>query len=279
MTGLPLVTVVTPVFNGERTLQRCFDSVRAQDYPLIEHVVVDGGSRDGTAALIERAAAGAGEGRELRATSERDAGVYDAMSKGVRQARGEYVHILNADDRYADRGVLSRTIAAMHARALDLHHARARQVDADGRTVCEFGRDVDFAALLKKMRVAHPTVVVRRAVYERFGAFSIGFRVAADHEFLLRVWRKLAIGFTPEVQVLMEIGGISTTNGNVVRAYRESMGAAVIHGRNPWVAAARCGYEIVKHRIIRARAYRPAEPQAAAPSITSVAPATPLLPS
>src|SRR4051812_23255376 len=100
MSTLPLVTVVTPVFNGERTIERCRESVRTQDYPLIEHIIVDGGSSDGTIALLERAARAAAAGRELRTLSERDAGVYDAMSKGIRQARGEYVHILNADDRY-----------------------------------------------------------------------------------------------------------------------------------------------------------------------------------
>jgi glycosyltransferase involved in cell wall biosynthesis len=251
--GMPLVTVVTPVFNGERTIRRCLESVRAQDYPRVEHIVVDGGSRDGTPAII--AAAESSAERPVRFTSERDAGVYDAMSKGVRAARGELVHILNADDRYADHGVLTRVVAAMHARGLDLHHARARQVDGSGGTVCEFGRDVGFPGLLRKMRVAHPTVVVRRSVYERYGAFSIGFRVAADHEFLLRIWPKITVGFSAEVQVLMEIGGISTSNANVVRAYRESMGAAVMHGRNPWAAAARCGYEIVKHRLLFARAY------------------------
>jgi glycosyltransferase involved in cell wall biosynthesis len=261
MSELPLVTVVTPVFDGERTIRRCLESVRAQDYPRIEHIVVDGGSRDGTPAAI--AAAESTAERPVRFTSERDAGVYDAMSKGVRAARGEFVHILNADDRYVDRGVLSRAVAAMHARSLDLHHARARQVDAVGGTVREFGRDIGFGELLAKMRVAHPTVVVRRWVYERHGAFSIGFRVAADHEFLLRVWRKVVVGFSPEVQVLMEIGGISTTAGNVVRAYRESMGAAVMHGLNPWTAAARCGYEIAKHRLLFARSFRAAAPAAA----------------
>jgi glycosyltransferase involved in cell wall biosynthesis len=269
--GLPLVTVVTPVFNGERTVRRCLESVRAQDYPLLEHVVVDGGSRDGTPAIV--AEAESSSERPVRFTSERDAGVYDAMSKGVRAARGEFVHILNADDRYADRGVLTRVIAAMHSRSLDLHHARARQVDAEGGTVREFGRDADFAALLGKMRVAHPTVVVRRSLYERYGAFSIGFRVAADHEFLLRIWRRAVVGFSPEVQVLMEIGGISTSNENVVRAYRESMGAAVMHGRNPWVAAARCGYEIVKHRLLFARAFAKKSAAASAAETTPVVPA------
>ncbi|MBA3709428.1 MAG: glycosyltransferase [Planctomycetes bacterium] len=249
----PMVTVVTPVFNGERCLQRCIASVAAQDYPNIEHVIVDGCSKDGTRAVFERAAAGR---ENLHFFSEPDAGVYDAMSKGVRMARGEYIHILNADDRYAANNVLSTTIANMERNRLDLCHARARQVTGDNETVCEFGRDVDFETLLKKMRVAHPTVVVRRSVYERFGTFSIGFRIAADHEFLLRVWNRISVGFIPDLHVLMEIGGVSTQNANVRSAYHESMAAAVIHGRNPFAAALRCSYEIFKHRIIRSRGFQ-----------------------
>ncbi len=248
----PLVTVVTPVFNGERCLQRCIDSVASQTWPNIEHIVVDGGSKDGTPDILERAAAG----KRLRYTSGRDAGVYDAMSKGVRMARGDYIHILNADDRYSSPDVLSRVVPHMERNGLDLCHGRARQVAADGQMVCEFGRDVDFKSLLKKMRVAHPTVVVRRWVYEHYGAFSVGFRIAADHEFLLRVWSKVRVGFVPDVQVLMEIGGLSTQNANVQKSYRESMGAAVMHGRNPWAAAVRCGYEIIKHRVIRSRGFQ-----------------------
>ncbi len=264
----PLLTVVTPVYNGERHTARCLESVRTQSYPHIEHLVIDGGSSDGTARIVQAACAKSdertspeGSTRGLRLVSERDAGVYDAMSKGVRQARGEYVHILNSDDRYADPEALAAAVALMEAERLDICHGRARQVDADGRPVCEFGRDVDFRSLLKKMRVAHPTVVVRRSVYERHGAFSIGFRIAADHEFLLRVWNKAKVGFLPRMQVLMEIGGLSTVNGNVQRAYRESMGAAIIHGRNPLAAAARCSYEILKHRLIRSRAFAAGKPR------------------
>jgi glycosyltransferase involved in cell wall biosynthesis len=248
----PLVTVVTPVFNGARCIQRCIDSVRSQGLPRMEHLVIDGGSNDGTVAILERAAAA---DPRLRFVSARDAGVYDAMSRGVRMAAGEYVHILNADDRYAASGVLAASIALMERDSLDLCHGRARQVDTDGRLVCEFGRDIAFSELLKKMRIAHPTVVVRRSLYDRHGAFSVGFRIAADHEFLLRVWRKARIGFIADVQVLMEIGGLSTDNANVRTAYRESMAASIMHGRNPWAAAARCRYEIIKHHLIRARGF------------------------
>jgi glycosyltransferase involved in cell wall biosynthesis len=258
----PLVTVVTPVFNGAACLQACIDSVRAQDCPGVEHVVVDGGSSDGTVEIVRRAG--------LRHVSERDAGIYDAMSKGVRMARGEYVHILNADDRYAGPGSLSRLVAALRGGDHDLVHARARQVREDGTMVREFGRHVPYARLRRKMVVAHPTVVVRRSVYERWGTFSVGFRIAADHEWVLRVWNRLRVAWVPEALVEMQVGGVSTDNANVARSYRESMAAAIIHGASPLAATVNCWYEIAKHRLFFSAMYADrAEPGKAAPRATA----------
>jgi glycosyltransferase involved in cell wall biosynthesis len=251
MSNTPIVSVVTPTYQAERTVARCIDSVRSQRYQPIEHVVVDGGSKDATLAILVE--------RGVRFVSERDAGIYDAMSKGVRLATGEYIHILNADDAYADTESLARIVAHMQREGLDLCHGLAAQVDASGRVVRTFGRHAPKHVLMRKMRIAHPTVVVRREIYQRYGAFSIGFRIAGDHEFILRIWDRIKIGFLPEVLVHMEIGGMSTSNENVVRSYRESMAAAILHGANPILAAARCWYEIVKHKTIFARKYRSAE--------------------
>lgn len=251
----PMVTVVTPAFNAEACIGRCVASVAAQEYSgAIEHLVIDGGSRDRTAAVATAAGA--------RVLSEPDAGIYDAMAKGARLARGEYVHILNADDAYADESVLERIIARMEVDDLDIAHGKAAQVDGAGAVVRVFGRDATKSDLLRKMRVAHPTMVVRRSVYERFGGFSQGFRIAGDHEWVLRVWDRVRIGFIDQVLVRMACGGVSTTEANCARAYRESMAAAVMHGAPPFSAATRCWYEIVKHRLVFARRFRAAAARA-----------------
>jgi glycosyltransferase len=248
MTSVPTVSVVTPTFNAVTTIEACCESVAGQDYSQIEHLVIDGGSSDGTVAVLKS--------RGIRHESSPDAGIFDAMSKGVRMASGEFVHILNGDDRYAHSAVLSKTLQAMTAHGWDLCHARAAQVSQSGRIVRVIGRDVNKRQLLEKMRVAHPTVIVHRSVYERYGAFSVGFRVAGDYEFLLRIWDKVRMGFIDEVLVIMAIGGNSTRPENLVRSYRESLAAAVVHGAHPARATIRCGYEIAKHRLFFSRAYR-----------------------
>src|SRR5262245_18066749 len=248
MTLSPILSVVTASYNAVSTIRRCCESVAGQDCVPIEHLVVDGGSTDGTLDVLRE--------RGVRHESAPDAGLYDALSKGVRMARGEFVHIMDADDWYAHRSVLSSVVAAMTAHEWDVCHARAAHVTASDRVVRVFGRNLDKRRLLKKMRVAYTTVVVRRAVYEQYREFSVGFRVAADYEFLLRVWDRVRAGFLDEILVHVAIGGISTRPENVVRSYRESMAAAVIHGAHPAPATIRCSYEIAKHRLFFERRYR-----------------------
>src|SRR5262245_14556227 len=241
MTAAPTVTVLTPVLNAAATIRTCIASVVGQDYASIEHLVIDGGSTDGTLEILRECG--------VRHDSRADAGVYDALSKGVRMASGEYIHILCADDWYAHASVLSSVVSAMTTNGWDVCHARAAHVTASGRTINVAGRDLDKRDLLKKMWVAQATVVVRKCVYDRFGAFSVGFQVAGDYEFLLRIWDRVRIGFLDEVLVYAAIGGISNRPENVVRSYRESLAAAVIHGAHPAPATIRCWYEIAKHRL------------------------------
>ena len=247
MTSSPILSVITASYNAVSTIRRCCESVAGQDYVPVEHLVVDGGSTDGTLEVLRECG--------VRHESAPDAGLYDALSKGVRMARGEFVHILDADDWYAHRSVLSSVVASMTEHEWDVCHARAAHIAASGRVVRVIGRSLDKQRLLKKMWVAYPTVVVRKAVYERFGAFSVGFRVAGDYEFLLRVWDDVRVGFLDDILMQVAIGGISTRSENVVRSYRESMAAAVIHGAHPAPATIRCWYEIAKHRLFFAGRY------------------------
>src|SRR5688572_24634649 len=90
---LPKISVITPCFNSIQTIAETLQSVTEQRYPNLEHLVIDGGSTDGTVDLLKRASG-------LTWISEKDAGIYDAMNKGIRRASGEVIGILNSDDRY-----------------------------------------------------------------------------------------------------------------------------------------------------------------------------------
>jgi|SRR6185369_7194019 len=235
-----LVSVVTPTYNSAATITRCIDSVRAQDYSHIEHLVIDGGSTDGTVELLNQMG--------VRYLSEPDAGIYHAMNKGVRMATGEIIHILNSDDWYSANDVVSTMVSFMESGKYDICHAYIAQVNPEGDEICINGADVSKAQLLNKMRVAHPSCFVRSAVYRRLGDFSQGFGIAADYDFVLRIWARVKVGFLPKRVVQMQLAGASS--GNPVRSYKESMAVSLVHGKGVIPALVIFCYECVKHYLV-----------------------------
>ncbi len=237
----PKVSVITSVLNGAATIETCLRSVKTQDYDNIEHIVVDGASTDGTLEILQ--------GFSADVVSEPDAGIYDAFNKGIGRASGEIIHFLNSDDRYRKEDVISRMVRFMGRHQLDLAHARVEQHDAKGLLVRTIGEDVSFGRLLRKCRVAQPSVFTRREVFKKFGGFSTGFEIAGDHEYFLRIWKHVKTGFVPEVMAVMLLGGRS--NSQVSKSYRESMAAAIIHGMPPGLAWCNYHYEVLKAGLLR----------------------------
>lgn len=234
----PLVTVVTVVRNGAATLERTIESVLAQDQPGLEYLIVDGGSTDGTVDIIQRYAA-----RLAGWVSEPDRGISDAFNKGVARARGEFIGLLNADDRYTP-GAVARAVAALRA-APAAGWAFGHMVQGHGERWDwlnlgdpAYGRRIDSWM----PDVNHPTIFVRRSVYERMGGFDLGLRYAMDYDFLLRCHRAGVCGvLVPEVQTLMSLRGVSDRDWR--RAFAEVREVSVRHGRPRWRARllfARC---------------------------------------
>ena len=125
MSELPLVSIVTPTFERAHFIERTIRSVAGQSYPHVEHIVVDGASKDGTAALLERCATQ----YNLRWVSEPDRGMYDAINKGLRMARGEIVAYLNSDDLYFPWSVERVVDAFRQDIATDLVYGDALRID------------------------------------------------------------------------------------------------------------------------------------------------------
>ncbi|MET0555791.1 MAG: glycosyltransferase family 2 protein [Vicinamibacteria bacterium] len=178
-----LVSVVTPVKNGVRFLEATLQSVRAQTHPRVEHVVVDGGSTDGTLDLL-RAAAG------LVWTTGADAGIYDAVNRGFRLATGDVLAYQNGDDRYAAPDVFERVVQLFAARPdVDVVYGDYVIVDESGRPR-EVVRAPDFAAhVLRRYNFVppHSTFVRRRVVHEQGFWLDPALRFAGDWEWFLRM--------------------------------------------------------------------------------------------
>lgn len=226
----PLISVITVCYNSAETLARALQSVADQDWPRVEHIVIDGASTDSTSTIIDRFRSRLGH-----VVSEPDHGIYDAMNKGLDRANGDIVCFLNADDRYAHSQVLSRVAKQMHGLDLD-----ALMGDVG------FFRAEDTLRMVRRYRSdrfhprrlawgwmpAHPALFLGRAVVQRVGRFRTDYRIAGDFEYLVRAFHghDLRYRHLPEVLVHMQTGGVSTNgwrskislNREVLRACREN---------------------------------------------------------
>lgn len=230
MQAEPLISVITVCYNSAATLARALQSVADQDWPRVEHIVIDGASKDETAEIIEQF-------RPCLAhvLSEPDKGIYDAMNKGLDRASGDIVCFLNADDQYASNSVLSRVAMLMYEQQLDALMGDVGFFhEADPQRMVRRYRSNHFTPgrLAWGWMPAHPALFLSRTVVQRVGRFKTDYSIAGDYEFIVRVFHghEVRYRYLPEILVNMQTGGASTggfgaklrLNREVLRACREN---------------------------------------------------------
>lgn len=225
------ISIITVVYNGEAWIEGCIRSVTEQDHPDVEYLIIDGGSTDRTLQIVEKY-----RSKIAVVVSEKDKGLYDAMNKGIALAGGEVVGILNADDEYNGPDVLRAVARTFEETGTDMVFGDLVVVAADDmnriQRYCTAGefRLRDFE---KGDMPPHPSVFVKKKVYERFGGFDLAYRVAADFEWMLRsvykggsTWSHLG-----KILVRMRTGGTSQSGFNSkVKLNREIRKACEVNG-------------------------------------------------
>jgi glycosyltransferase involved in cell wall biosynthesis len=210
----PLVSVITATYNASHMLPACLESVRSQDYPHIQHVVIDGGSTDDTVQILR-----AQPSDRVRWLSEPDAGIYDAWNKGLSRARGEWIAFLGADDIYLPGAIRAYMDLAMHSPELEYLSSRVRWIGSGGR-VSIIGEPWQWPRFQRYMCTAHVGSMHRRSLFERLGRYDISYRSAADYELLLRAGGQLATAYLPQVTAAMMGGGMSDSTRALDEAKR-----------------------------------------------------------
>lgn len=206
----PLVTVITVVFNGAMTLEHTILSVIEQTYENIEHVIIDGGSTDATLDIIRKY-----EGSIDYWVSEKDAGIYDAMNKGIALARGDYIGMLNSDDYFSNPSALAIIAKQLKVSNVDAVFSCLDIVDpANLDRVLRRYRISRFSRFMLRIGVMppHPTFYCKKSCYEKAGLYRTDYRIAADFEMLARLLLKHHITwrFIDETTVKMRSGGVSS---------------------------------------------------------------------
>ena len=251
------ISVVTATWNSAATVADTLVSVNIQTHPDVEHIIVDGGSTDATLAIVKAR----GE-RVTTVVSERDKGIYDAMNKGLRLAQGEIVGLLNSDDFLASSDVLATIADAFADPAVDIVYGDLCYVrQNDTSQIVRYWRSGPFrsGSFARGWAPPHPTLYVRRELYDRFGGFDIAYSLAADFELMVRLLEvhRVSARYLPQVLVRMRMGGASNKSlRNVFRGNREIWRALHHHG----LAGPMLGWFVHK-ALLRGRQFlsRPAE--------------------
>lgn len=225
------LSLITASYNRAHTIGDTLRSVNVQTYPEIEHIVIDGVSTDGSLDVIKS------EGKRVRVmVSEADKGFYDAYNKGLACATGEVIGFLNSDDFYCSNDVIAQVMEAFENPQIEGVHADLVYVDAaDTSKIKRHWKAWDFSPndYRRGFIPAHPTVFLRREVYERVGGYDTRYKLAADYDFLLRAFYVDAIraAHLPRIWVRMRTGGATggapssiKLQNDEIRASREAHG-------------------------------------------------------
>jgi glycosyltransferase len=225
------LSVVTVCLNSAARIGDCIDSVNVQSHQDVEHVFVDGGSSDGTVAVIRSRAR-----RSISLSSGRDEGIFDAMNKGVAMATGDVISFLNSDDRYADAGVLADVASKFEDRGIDFVFGDIAMLDDRGCVRRAWRTRHIEPGRLRGEQIPHPALFVRASVLKSLEpCFDSRYRIAGDLKQQLIMVNKLRCrgARLDRLVTMMSLGGASTRSAAAylhgwlesVRAYNEVMGS------------------------------------------------------
>jgi glycosyltransferase len=205
------ISIITIVYNNQDSIASCIQSVLDQTYPSIEHIVIDGGSTDGTqekiAPLIKKLA---------YYVSEKDTGLYNALNKGIKKATGDIIGILHSDDFYHNNNVLQDVVTTFEKSSTDLVYGNGMYVDKE---------DISWVKRIYKSKPyrkrylplgwipLHTTIYVKKELFEKYGYYDESYSIASDYDISLRWFSNKSIKkvFLNKWLVVMRLGGKSTT--------------------------------------------------------------------
>lgn len=222
------VSIITVCKNSEKTIEATILSVLSQCYSPIEYIIVDGGSTDGTLAIIARY-----RDRIVDVISEPDRGIYDAMNKGIARSTGAIIGFLNADDLYATPNAIALVVRnIVRAKAAGSYGDLLYFSSTSGKTVRYWrGGAYRPGAFSRGWNPPHPTFFVRREWYAQWGGFDLSYTMGNDIELMMRLIekKKMPVVYIPQLLVKMRLGGVSnrgiknivSQNKNIIQAAKK----------------------------------------------------------
>jgi glycosyltransferase len=218
------ISIITATYNSSATIKACMDSVLNQTYKDIEYLIIDGNSKDGTLELIKSQAE---KHHNITWVSEKDKGIYDALNKGIEKATGDVIGFVHSDDFLADNTIIDKIVKVFESKKVDgvygnLHYVKFNKID----TVVRYWRSKPFRRKLlnRGWMPAHPTLFLKQEIYKSKGSFNLDYRIAADYDFILRIFNQSTYNFyfLPETIMKMRLGGTSNRSfKNLIQKTKE----------------------------------------------------------
>lgn len=225
------ISLITATYNSEKNIKDCLRSIAEQSYHNIEHIIIDGGSQDKTLEIVKASPS------VTKYISEPDHGIYDALNKGIKKASGDIIGFLHSDDMLNSKDIVKKIMEEFNSdKNINGIYGNLLFVDSKNTNKIErFWQSAKFKRYKIKngWMPPHPTLFLKKEVYQKFGQFDISFKIAGDYDFMLRVMndKKINLSYIPEVITKMRMGGISTGRvSNILTKSKEDMRALKNNG-------------------------------------------------
>ena len=225
------VSLILTTFNSSQLLTTTLENIEKQTYPDVEIVIKDGGSTDGTLDIIKAYSKKSKHTVIYKSCS--DSGIYDAMNQGYELSTGDIVVFFN--DRFQHRNAIEKMVDLIQSNP-NCVGAHADLVYADGEKVVRYWKMGPQKSLFAGWMPGHPTLFLKREIYEKYGLYNTSYRIAADYEFMIRFLKDKGnkLAYLPEVLVRMYYGGTSTATGaSYIASLKEGHRALTSNGIHP----------------------------------------------
>ena len=221
----PKISIISVVYNllenkREDSFVRMIESVKAQAYGNIEHIIIDGDSNDGTKEFLKNLG--------LNFFSKKDSGIYDAMNNGIKKATGKYITFLNSDDFYFDENSIKKSILKLEVSQADFSFGNTKYIDENGNTVNGILQEIpDVKNIFLTMPCSHQSMIVKTDILKKF-MFDTNFKIVSDFDFTLKLFlNHYKYVYVPEYIVNFQVGGVSSNIDNVhketVKLYKNTL--------------------------------------------------------
>ena len=206
------ISIITPTYNSEKTISRTIESIISQNYSDLEYIIIDGASSDNTKNIVLNYK----DKININFISEPDKGIYDAMNKGIKIATGEIIGILNSDDLLDNSNILLKVSEIFNNPNIDAVYGDIKYFSKNISEITRYWEAGEYkeSKLNNGWIIPHPSLFLRKSIYNKFGLFNTNLKIAADYEFILRLLKinKINIKYIHEVFVKMYNDGTSGRN-------------------------------------------------------------------